>query len=108
MSTLFSVPLDDSGRAEIVFAAPSVGGPAAYGAAEDVVRRSADTLAAAMGMIRSVGQCAIDTLSGLDLESAEASVGLKLTATGNFVIAEAGAEATLNVKFVLKKKPATP
>jgi len=105
MGTLFAVPLDDRGDAEIVFEARSLGGPAAFGAAEDLIQRGTESLSSAMDMIRSVGKCAIDKLSDLDLESAEASVGLKLTATGKFVVAEAGAEATLNVKFVLKTRP---
>ena len=49
---------------------------------------------------------AVDKLGALDLQGIEATVGLKLSAKGKFVVAEASAEATLSVKFTIKSQPA--
>jgi hypothetical protein len=104
MSKLFAVKLDTHSDVEILFSAPIDAGPAPY-ALEDIIEKGATTLSAALEMVRAVGQCAVQKLGDLDVESAEATVGLKLTAKGKFVVAEASADATLNVKFILKRRP---
>lgn len=90
----------------MLFEAPKDAGPAAYGAIDDLIERGASTLSEAMEMIRAIGKCAVDKLGDLDLQGIEATVGLKLSAKGKFVVAEASAEATLSVKFTIKSQSA--
>lgn len=104
MGKLIAVPLTSDSDVEIMFSTPTAGGPKGFAFTDDVIEKGSSTLASAMDMVRAIGQCAADKLAGLDIESAEASVGIKLTGTGKFVVAEASAEASLTVKFVLKRK----
>lgn len=104
MSKIFSIKIDENSDAEVMVM-PSQGnvGAQAWGTDADIVERASGTLAGALDMVRMIGQCAVTKFSDLDVQSVEATVGLKLTGKGKFVIAEASAEATLNVKFTLKR-----
>ena len=104
MSKLVSVRLDESSDFEIFFASRDATGARAYSLADDLVLRSTKTLSSALDMVRAVGKCASEKLGDLDMETVEATVGLKMTGKGQFVVAEAGVEASISVKFVLKKK----
>lgn len=103
MGTHFLVPLSSGGAAEVVFEGPAPPGAQGYGVADDFAKRSVDTLEDALNMVKAVGECAVRTLSGLNVDATEATIGLKISAKGKFVIAETTAEASLSVKFVLKK-----
>ena len=104
MSKLFEVKLDDSSEVQILIAPTrELGGAETWSVGDDVIERSTATLSGALDMVRAIGQSAIKKLGDLDVASTEATVGLKLTGKGKFVVAEAGAEATLSVKFIIRK-----
>jgi hypothetical protein len=105
MNKLFAVKLKPDHEVEILFAAPTEDGPSPYGAAEEIIRKGVETLDGAMDAVRAVAQRAVEKLDGLNVESSEVTIGLKLSATGKFVVAEAAGAASLNVKFKLKGKP---
>lgn len=102
MSRMFKVKLDPDSEVEILFAAPKEGGAEAFGAVDDVIEQSATTLSGALDMVRAIAVCARDKFKDLDVVGAEANIGLKLSGKGKFIVAEASAEATLNVKITLK------
>jgi hypothetical protein len=103
MSKMFAVKVDPDSDIQILFAAPSEGGAGAYGVVEDIIEKSGSTLSGALDMVRSIAVCASNKLKDLDVAGAEATVGLKLSGKGQFIVAEASAEATLTVKITLKK-----
>ena len=103
MTKILAVRLDADTDVELLFAAPKDEGAEAFGVMDDVIEKSEATLSGALDMVRSIAMCAKDKLDGLDVSGIEATVGLKLSGKGKFIIAEATAEATLNVKITLKK-----
>jgi len=103
MTKLFAVQLEPHSDIELLFAAPTGDGATAYGAIDEIVERSSETLSGALDMVRSVAICARDKLADLDVAGAEATIGLKLSGKGKFIVAEAAAEATLNIKITLKR-----
>lgn len=101
MSRLISVKLDPDSDVEILFAAPKEGADA-FGV-DDVIERSSATLSSGLDMVRAIAECAQAKLRDLDVAGAEATISLKLSGKGKFVVAEASAEAALSVKITLKK-----
>jgi hypothetical protein len=95
MAKLFAVTVSPDSDMEILIEAPR-DGAAPYAVADDLIEKGATTLSAALDIARSIGQCANEKLRDLD---AEITVGLKLSAKGKFIVAEAGTEATITVKF---------
>ncbi len=108
MGKLYAIRLDEHSEAELLVSPSLEGAEAqAWNVDEEVVERGTATLSQALEMVRAIGQCAIGKLADLDVESTEATIGLKLTGKGKFVVAEVGAEATLNVKFKINKRAAS-
>jgi enoyl-CoA hydratase/carnithine racemase len=104
MTKYFSVPLEAGSEVEILFEQRNSGAEAqAFGFADDVIEKSAATMGEALDMVRSIATCAMHKLKDLDVAGAEATIGLKLSGKGKFVLAEVNAEATLSVKITLKK-----
>ncbi len=107
MSKLFVVPLSGGSDVEILFSAPKVQGPVGYALQDEIIERAADTLAGALDMMRHIGQCATERFAALATDAVEVKVGLNLNAKGKFVVAEASAAASLEVKFTIRGKAQT-
>jgi O-acetyl-ADP-ribose deacetylase (regulator of RNase III) len=104
MGKVFAIKIDENSEIEVLVAgANDQSGAKAFGTDSEIIERGSSTLASALEMVRTIGQCAITKLANLDVESVETTVGLKLTGKGKFVVAEASAEASLTVKLTLRK-----
>lgn len=102
MPTLFTVKLDPNSDNEILFATRASREAGGFGVEDEIVKKGVDTVQNALEMIKTIGRCAATKLHDFGAELTEATVGLKLTGTGKFVVAEAAAEAALEVKFVFR------
>lgn len=102
---LFAVPLSEESSFEVLFATPQRQGPTGYGTQGEIIEKAVDTLEAALDTIRQIGLTAVDRFAGVSAESVEIKVGVVLSGKGKFIVAEASAGASIEVKFTIKPKP---
>jgi Trypsin-co-occurring domain 1 len=105
MKKLFVVPLSQGSNVEVLFAAPQPQGPTGYATQGEIIEKAVDTLEVAFDTIRQIGLTAVERFAGLSAEAVEIKVGVGLSGKGKFIVAEASAEASLEVKFTIKPKP---
>ena len=103
MAKEFLVDIAPNTKAAVIFSASNAGSdPKAYGLQDDLLERASDTFVGALEMIRYIGECADEQLAAMKAEGIEVKVGLNLNAKGKFVVAEASAMASVEVKFMIK------
>jgi len=108
MPRLFVVPVSDGSEAEIMFRAPKDEGPTGYSTGSEIIEKAADTLVGAFDLVRRVGHCAAEQFAALAMDAVEVKIGLSLNAKGKFIVAEAGATASVEVKFTIKPARLAP
>ncbi len=87
----------------VLFEAPDAQLDGARGfSAEDVIEKAEDTLDDAIATVCRVGAAFADQLRTLKFDSAEVTLGVKIAGKGKFIVAEASAEASLQVKITFK------
>jgi hypothetical protein len=96
MADLVEVPFKGG---TIVFAAGS-SGPRAY--TTSVTEKAAESLEAALDMVKSMADAMSARLDGIKCNGAEASFGITVTGKGRFIVAEASAQASITVKLTFK------
>lgn len=64
--------------------------------------KAEDTLEQAVDTVIQVATAFGGRLAKVDFDSAEVSLGIKISGKGKFIVAEAAAEASLSVKIVFK------
>ena len=99
MADLIEVPFSGG---TITFAAPGTRGPQAYTAAT-VVERASETLEKALEMVKSMAAAIGKQISEIDCAGAEATFGLSVTGKGRFIVAEASAESSIEIKLTFKR-----
>lgn len=99
MADLLEVPFSGG---TILFAAAGSSGPRAYTTA-NVIEKAQDTLEDAIEMVKSMGNAISKQMSEIQCNGAEATFGIKITGTGKFIVAEASAEASLQIKLTFAK-----
>lgn len=105
MEKLFVVPLSKESNIEVLFASPQPQGPMGYAAQNEIIEKAVDTLEGALDKIRQIGLTAVDQFAGISAEAVEVKVGVTLSGKGKFIVAEASAAASIEVKFTIKPKP---
>lgn len=105
MEKLFVVPLSKDSNIDVLFATPRPQGPMGYAAQSEIIEKAIDTLEGALDTIRQIGLTAVEQFAGLSAEAIEVKVGLTLSGKGKFIVAEASAAASIEVKFTIKPKP---
>jgi hypothetical protein len=98
MAEMVEVPFEGG---TVLFAAAGSGGAQAFTGASITVRAS-ESLEEVLDAVRKLAETMADKLSGLKFGTAEASFGIKFTGKGKFIVAEAGAEASLSIKLTFK------
>ncbi|MGO4441015.1 CU044_2847 family protein [Rhizobium sp. RAF56] len=103
MAKEFLVEIAPNTKAVVIFSSSNAGAdPKAWSVQDDILERASDTFAGALEMIRYIGECADEQLAAMKAEGIEVKVGLNLNAKGKFVVAEASAMASIEVKFTIK------
>jgi Trypsin-co-occurring domain 1 len=98
MGNLVAVPFKGG---SILFAPAGSSGPEAF-TGKDLVTTAVESLEEALDQVRQIGTAMATKLAGLDFATAEATLGIKVTAKGKFIVAESSAEASLTFKLVFK------
>lgn len=99
MEKLVEVPFEGG---TILFEHRDPAGPQAHAGPGEVVVKAEQQLGAAFDMVKLIGEQMSARLRGLKFESAEAKFGIKFSGKGKLVVAEASAEASIEVKLVYK------
>jgi Trypsin-co-occurring domain 1 len=100
MADLITVTID--GSESIEFAASGTEGPQAYSTSATVAK-AAETLDSVLEKVKRLGTKLGQTFSEIRCDSAEATFGIKVTGKGNFIVAEAGTTASLQIKIRFKR-----
>lgn len=100
MSNIISVPFSGG---EILFAPAGSGGAQAFSGNQSVTK-AVESLDQALDQVHNIASAMSERLVDLDFETAEATLGLKVTGKGKFIVAEASAEASLGFKIVFKAR----
>lgn len=98
MAELVEVPFEGG---SLLFAAAGSDGPSAFTGAATVARAT-ESLDGILDQVANLGALMRRKLASVDFDSAEASIGIKVTGKGKFIVAEASAEASLTVKLHFK------
>ncbi len=84
-------------RAEV----SDTGGPLKAAGAEDVAHVAQKPFKAAIGMVGALADAFADAFKGRKVGAAEITLGLKVTAKGDFIVVGSSGEASLNLKLTL-------
>lgn len=89
----------DVDGSEVVFEVTGQSGSEVFAASgEDALTRAEKPFDKAIGMLRSLSTKFADALNGKHVKEAEISLGLKVTAKGDFIVVGSSGEASLNIK----------
>jgi hypothetical protein len=97
MADVIEVPVKGG---TLYFAAAGSTGPQAY-SATTTTAKAVEGLEDILDRVRALGETIAERLRGLKRQNAEVTLGIKVTAMGKFIIAEAGAEASISIKLIL-------
>lgn len=98
MARILEVPFEGG---TVLFEASEPDGARGFSAG-DVLDRAEDTLDDAVATVVRVGKAFLGQLDALPFDSAEVTLGIKISGKGKFIVAEAAAEASLGVKITFK------
>ena len=98
MAEVIEVPFKDG---TVLFATLGSSGPEAYGGGPTVMRIS-ETLDQILDQVREIGAALAARLSDQRFSSAEATFGVTFTGKGQFIVAEASAQAAITIKITFK------
>ena len=98
MSKIVEVPFRGG---VVLFEAPETGGARAF-SVDSVIERAEDSLDDAIATVCRVGEAFAEQLKTLHFDAAEVTLGVKIAGKGRFIVAEASAEASLQVKITFK------
>jgi hypothetical protein len=98
VADLVEVPFDGG---TITFAAIGSTGPQGF-SADASIGKAADSLDAALRVVRELGTAMANQLRGLEVAGAEATFGISFTGKGKFIVAEASAAASLTFKLTFR------
>lgn len=74
----------------------------AYGIGE-LVDKAEDSIEDMLNTVKSLGKSIAESLKEMECSSAEVSLGVGFTGKGKFIVAEASAAASLNIKLTFDK-----